>query len=161
MTRLRVTSGTTDTVGLASAEPADADAVGASGYELDFISGLPGFHHLRHFVILPLADELQPFSRMQSTEEPGLGFIVFPPGVLFPDYVVEVNEDAVERLHLEADDAVVLAIVALATGNEPPTANLLGPIVVNRANHTALQVVQQGSDYAVAVPLVPSSAGGA
>ncbi len=157
MTRPKVTSiASTDTAVLAplgSDGPYEAEG---GGFPIDFVSGMPGFPGLRRFTILPLAAELQPFSRMQSLDQPEVGFIVFPPSVLFPDYVVEVDEDATARLELKTEDAVVLAIVTLATPDQSPTANLLGPIVVNRASHAALQVVQQGSDYSVAVPLAPS-----
>lgn len=129
-----------------------------AGFELEFVNGLPGFPHVHRFAIVPLGRELEPFSRMQSLEQPGLEFIVFPPEMLFPDYVVEVDDAAAEHLDLRPEDAVVLTIVTLTEHGMPPTANLLGPLVINRTNHLAMQVVQHAPDYGVAVPLVPPSA---
>ncbi|MHB1486051.1 MAG: flagellar assembly protein FliW [Acidimicrobiales bacterium] len=127
---------------------------GGDEFVLEFAGGLPGFHDLRRFAVAPLGPELEPFSRMTSLETPDLEFIVVPPGVLFPDYQVEVDEDSVERLSLTAESAVVLLIVTLAEANGQPSANLLGPIVINRETHAAMQVVQHGSNYGVAVPLL-------
>ncbi len=125
--------------------------------EVTFASGLPGFDDLHRFVVEPLGPELAPFCRLRSLERAGVEFIVVPPGLLFPDYAVEVDDDAVARLELTAEDAVVLTIVTLAEGGRTPTANLLGPLVINRRTRAAAQVVQHGSGYEVAVPLVSPS----
>ena len=49
---------------------------------------------------------------------------------------------------------MVLAIVTLG---QPPTANLLGPLVVNRHTPGAAQVVQYPIDYRAAEPLTSPS----
>lgn len=125
---------------------------------LSFATGLPGFPAARSFALETLGPQLEPFARLRCLELPGVAFTVMPPGVLFPDYSVVVDEESVERLGIEsADDAVVLAIVTLSVPPEPPKVNLLGPIVVNRRTLDAAQVVQHGSTYGVAVPLVATS----
>ena len=59
------------------------------------------------------------------------------------------------NLDLEsADDAMVLTIITLG---QPPTANLLGPLVVNRRTRVAAQVVQYQSSYRAAEPLASRS----
>jgi flagellar assembly factor FliW len=94
-----------------------------------------------------------PVSRMTSLDQEGLGFVLVPPGLFFPDYNVTVDEDTQERLGLSsAEDAVVLVILTLARG-QTPTANLLGPIVINAKNLEAAQVVQLASNYSAAEPL--------
>ena len=57
-------------------------------------------------------------------------------------------------LDQRADDVMVLAIVTLGVS---PTANLLGPLVVNRRSRAAAQVVQYQSSYRAAAPLTPRS----
>jgi flagellar assembly factor FliW len=125
--------------------------------EVTFAGGLPGFDQLRAFVIEPMPGDLAPFCRLRATDPAGVEFIVVPPGVLFPDYQVVVDEETVERLELRAEDASVLSIVTLSEDGSAPTANLLGPIVVNRRNGAAAQVVLHNSDYQVAEPLVPGA----
>lgn len=125
---------------------------------LSFATGLPGFPAAREFVLEPLGTQLEPFCRMRCLDQPGVSFTVMPPGLVFPDYKVVVDEESVERLGLEdAEDAVVLAIVTLSVPPEPPKVNLLGPLVINRRTRAAAQVVQHGSTYGVAVPLVVDS----
>lgn len=136
---------------------ADDGIVDASldGAIVDFAAGLPGFPASHQFRVETLAPELAPFCMMRSVNESGICFILVEPGAVFPDYTVAIDEQHVASLGLEsADDAAVLAIVTLG---EPPTANLLGPLVVNRRTRAAAQVVQYQSSYRAAEPLVPRS----
>jgi flagellar assembly factor FliW len=133
---------------------ADDDGV-VDGAVLDFGGGIPGFPASRHFKLETLAPELQPFCVMRSLDETGISFVLVAPGVLFPDYTIEIDEQHVAHLELEsADDAMTFTIVTLG---HPPTANLLGPIVVNRRTRAAAQVVQYQSSYRAAEPLAPLS----
>ena len=142
-------------------DPVPPGARPDAGVEVTFAAGLPGFDQLRTFMIEPMAGDLAPFCRMRAVEPVGAEFIVVPAGLLFPDYRVEVDDETVERLELRSEDAVVLTIVTLAEDDSAPTANLLGPIVINRRTRAAAQVVLHGSGYQVAVPLLPPVAAGA
>jgi flagellar assembly factor FliW len=129
----------------------------ADDVALDFPNGLPGFPHVHKFVVRPLAADMEPFCRIESADSTDMGFVVVPPGALFPDYTVTIDDEHVEQLQLRSpEDVVVLTIVTLAPPPLSPTVNLLGPLVVNRRTWVAAQVVQHGSDYGVAVPLAPS-----
>jgi flagellar assembly factor FliW len=78
-----------------------------------------------------------------------------PPGIFFPDYEVELDDVTVERLGLtEPADALILVIVTVGERVEEATANLLGPLVVNRHTRQAAQVVLAGSRYETRAPLV-------
>jgi flagellar assembly factor FliW len=135
-------------------EVADGDGL-VDGAVLDFGGGIPGFPSSRHFRLETLAPELQPFCVMRSVSETGISFVLVSPGTLFPDYTIEIDEQHVATLGLDsADDAMVFTIVTLG---QPPTANLLGPLVVNRRTQAAAQVVQYQSSYRAAEPLVPVS----
>lgn len=126
----------------------DAEIVPSS---LEFPDGLPGFPDARRFLLEPLGEELAPFWAMRSLDTDRLQFVVVPPGAVFENYVVEVPDDDVERLGLNgADDALVVVIV---TVSQPPTANLLGPVVVNRHTGRSRQVVLPSSGYDVRTPL--------
>jgi flagellar assembly factor FliW len=52
-----------------------------------------------------------------------------------------------------AEDVITLVIVTTPRPPQPPTANLLGPIVINRVTRNAAQVVQHRSSYGVAEPI--------
>jgi flagellar assembly factor FliW len=121
---------------------------------VEFAAGLPGFPDARRFKLEPLGDELRPFARLRSLGEPAISFTVVPPGLLFGDYSVEIDDDHQTALGIEsADDVVTLVLITVPRPPQPPTANLLGPIVVNRRTGAAAQVVQHRSDYRVAEPL--------
>ena len=126
--------------------------------ELLFASGLPGFPDARRFVLVRLGDETSPFSTLRSIDgDTDLEFVVTHPGLFFPDYEPEIDDETVARLDLgSADDALLLVIVTVAKPIEASTANLLGPIVVNRHTRAAAQAVLGNSGYATREVLVRS-----
>jgi flagellar assembly factor FliW len=114
---------------------------------------LLGFPGSSSFCLHELGDGFAPFMALTSLDEAGLYFVVVPPGLLFPDYVLEIPEDDVALLGLEApEDVAVFVLVTRASGGSP-TANLLGPLVVNRLTGVGTQVVLQDGRYGAAVPL--------
>jgi flagellar assembly factor FliW len=131
--------------------------------EILFTGGLPGFPDVRRFVLVRIGDDHSPFSVLRSLDEgpehsPGLEFVVTHPGLFFPDYEPEIDDDTANRLELKsADDALLLVIVTVADPVADSTANLLGPIVVNRHTRAAAQAVLGNSGYATREALVPSN----
>lgn len=127
--------------------------------ELHFAGGLPGFPDARRFVLLRLGDETSPFSVLRSLDdEVDLEFVVTHPGLFFPDYEPEIDDDTAARLDLQsADDALLLVIVTVGDPVAASTANLLGPIVVNRHTRAAAQAVLGNSGYATREALVPAT----
>ena len=140
--------------------PEAASEIGETALpELHFDGGLPGFPDVRRFVLVRLGDELSPFSVLRSVDSPddpsGVEFVVTHPGLFFPDYAPEIDDDTAGRLELEsADDALLLVIVTVADPVATSTANLLGPIVVNRHTRRAAQAVLATSGYELRAPLV-------
>jgi len=127
--------------------------------ELHFAGGLPGFPDARRFVLLRLGDETSPFSMLRSLDdEVDLEFVVTHPALFFPDYEPEIDDDTAARLELQsADDALLLVIVTVGDPVAASTANLLGPIVVNRHTRAAAQAVLGNSGYATREALVPAT----
>ena len=127
--------------------------------ELHFASGLPGFPELRRFMLVRIGDELSPFSVLRSLDESTeVEFVVTHPGLFFPGYEPEIDDDTANRLELKsADDALLLVIVTVADPVASSTANLLGPIVVNRQTRAAAQAVLGNSSYATRETLVPAT----
>ena len=122
--------------------------------KLTFASGLPGFPEVRDFELSVLAEDFLPFARLQSTDQPGVGFTVVAPGLLYPDYSIEIDDEDQEALGVRSsDDVVTMVMVTVPRPPATPSANLLGPIVVNRFTGAAAQVVQYRSSYRVAEAL--------
>lgn len=115
--------------------------------ELFFPDGLPGFPLEQRFALVRWGGDDSPFSLMQSVTDAELRFVVVPAEIFFPGYAPVIDDTAAARLGLgTADDAIVLLVVSLGTRPEEATANLLGPVVINRHTRTAAQVVLSGQD---------------
>ncbi len=121
--------------------------------QLTFSEGMPGFPGAQRFSLVPQPG-LEPFMTLEPTDGEGPTFVVVPPSAVIDDYVVPVDDDTASALGLvEADDAYMLAIVALGAGPDGHTVNLLGPIVVNKWSGRARQVVLVDSEYPLRHPL--------
>ncbi len=125
--------------------------------ELHFAAGLPGFPSARRFRLTRWGGEDSPFSLLESTEVDGLAFVVAHPLEFFPEYAPEVDDDTAGRLGLaDADDALVLVIVTVPDDPRGATANLVGPVIVNRRTLEAVQAVLTDVTYDLRTPLVPA-----
>lgn len=124
-------------------EPADV---------IQFPSGLPAFEEENEFLILePPANA--PVVFLQSLRRPSLCFLALPIQAIAPDYHLAITAEDLEILALPTDRQPVpgsevscLAIVVVAE-NGRVSANLLAPIIVNRANRRALQAIRLDSCY--------------
>ena len=126
--------------------------------DLHFAAGLPGFPGARRFALVQWGDADSPFSVLRDLEDESVQFLVVHPAAFFPDYTPELDDAAVEALGLTAaDDAILLVILTLGDRPEDATANLLGPIVINRRTRQAAQVVV-GDGWDTRQPLAAGTA---
>jgi flagellar assembly factor FliW len=126
-----------------------------TGAVLYLDAGLPGFPAVHRFRLSPWGAAEGPFLLLQCLDVDDLAFVVVRPELFFPDYQPAINFEAAGRLGLnDPGDATVYVIVTL--GRTPPeaTVNLLGPLIVNRNNGRAAQVVLDGNRYDVRTPLL-------
>ena len=121
---------------------------------LTFPEGLPGFPAATRFALIEVADN-DAFLWLQSVEDPALAFLSAVPWSFFPDYAPEVPDAQQELLDLtDANDALVLCLLTVRREEREVTANLLGPLVVNKHTRIGRQVVLADSDYPLRAPLV-------
>ncbi len=107
---------------------------------IDFPRGLFGFESLRDFALLDAAQ--QPFYWLQSLERVEVAFVLIDPRFFRPDYTPDVDPAELEELALAApDDALVFAIVTIPATAQRMTANLQGPLILNRATHVGRQYI--------------------
>ncbi len=123
-----------------------------SEMEITFRTEMLGWRGATHFVLEPIGDDgLGMFALLRCTDEvhfangadvPSLCFLVTPPGFLWPEYEIELDDSFVEGLALASgNDAALLAIVTQRDPLEDSTVNLFSPIVVNRRTGIADQFV--------------------
>lgn len=121
--------------------PTDFDVPPANQLELPH--GLIGFANYKRAELLYLPDHL-PFLWMKlfsATDD--LHFIVIEPGGIVPGYEPEIFDHDAEQLDLrDPAEAMILNIVTLKRQNPvEATANLIGPLVVNRRTRIGRQLV--------------------
>jgi len=107
---------------------------------LRFPRGLFGFEELREFVILDATQ--QPFYRLQSIERVEVAFVLIDPTFFRPDYAPDVDPTELAEIGIQsADDVLVFSIVTIPPTAQRMTANLQGPLILNRRTHEGRQCI--------------------
>jgi flagellar assembly factor FliW len=117
---------------------------------IHFPSGLFGFETLREFALLDA--EQKPFFWLQSLEVEQIAFILINPIIFRPDYKPEIVKEELQELGLrnEDDDRYLLfSIVTIPADQSQMTANLQGPVVINRENRWGKQFISTSQDWKV------------
>jgi flagellar assembly factor FliW len=135
----------------------------ATGNILRLPNGLIGFPEHHTFELFFQPDQL-PFRWLRLHGPEVVHFVVIEPGGIIPDYEPELfDEDAAFLGITDPSDALVLNIVTVSH-SEPvtATANLIGPIVINRRTGMGKQVVLSNhARYDARFPLVIAAASNA
>jgi flagellar assembly factor FliW len=107
---------------------------------LSFPQGIIGFEQFKNYALLDTAQ--QPFFWLQSLDVTEIAFVLISPAVFRPDYTPDVPPEDIEELALESpDDLLVFAIVTIPENQNRMTANLQGPVLVNRKTRTGRQSI--------------------
>lgn len=119
--------------------------------------GLLGFPDAISYLRVPVVDS-DGWLWLQSVDDPELAFLAISAFRFFPDYDVDVPEADIDALAIDTvDDVEVLVLVTVrregADAAPAITANLLGPVVVNRRTGAARQVVLSDTEYSTREPL--------
>ncbi len=113
---------------------------------IDFPQGILGFPSERRYVIL--REDNGPFYWMQSVENPALAFVITNPLVFVPDYKIRLHRSQLEDIGLtELSNGEIWVLVSIRKNPLRVTLNLQGPILVNRINKKAKQVVLDPEEY--------------
>ena len=127
---------------------------------ITFEHGIPAFEDERDFAVIPYDDD-SPYLYLQSASTPELAFLMTDPFVFFPDYSFELDDANMEALGVTKDDDVLVCslITVPASGIPNMTTNLLAPIVINKSNMKAKQVVLEKTNYTTKHRLFPENKG--
>jgi flagellar assembly factor FliW len=119
---------------------------------LQFPRGLYGFPECRSWVLVPTKRD--GLFWLQSTEHAALAFLLVDPFTHFPGYAVDLSNADLARVGTsEPSEIVVLAVVTVGSRDgAPPTANLQGPVVLNRRARHGFQLVLSVEGYGVREP---------
>jgi flagellar assembly factor FliW len=118
------------------------------------IRGLLGFEVNKRFVFVSI-DGQEPFKWLQSLDDPMLAFLVIDPLLFKPDYIVDVNPRDIALLGGRTfKDFAVFVIVTIPKGApNRMSANLQGPLIVNKHNMHAAQLVLGDSAHETQYPM--------
>jgi len=111
-----------------------------------FPQGLLGFESLKDYIILDA--ERQPFYWLQSIDVEQVAFILVNPFLFRPDYEVNISNEELAEIGIHSPQkALIFSIVTVPQDGGPMTANLQGPLVINRDSGTGKQAVLSDSRW--------------
>ena len=85
-----------------------------------------------------------------------MGFVLVDPKLIWPDYKPGIGAEDRENLEIERDeDAGLYVIVTLSPNLKEVTANLKGPVLINRRTQKAGQVILIDERYQTKHPILP------
>jgi len=105
-----------------------------------FPQGLFGFEKLKDYLLLD--SERQPFYWLQSMDEEDVAFVLVNPFLFRPDYEVNVSNEEVDGIGINSPEkALIFSIVTIPQDGSPMTANLQGPLIINRDTRMGKQAI--------------------
>ena len=114
--------------------------------KISFPRGLFGFESFNEFVILDA--ERQPFYWLQSVDAEDIAFILINPFLFRPDYEMDIDNEELLTIGItEPEKALIFSIVTIPADGSPVTANLQGPLVINRDNRQGIQAILTDSRW--------------
>jgi len=116
---------------------------------INFPAGLIGFPDVKDYHLLEPSDAY-PLKFLQSVDQPELSFVAMDIAAIKLDFKASLPPDAAEMLELTApEDAMMIALVVIPEneGTGEMVANLAGPIVINKKNKKAVQLVLDSEKY--------------
>ena len=102
--------------------------------------GLFGFEDYKNYLLIDA--EQRPFFWLQSTDETDIAFILINPFLFRPDYEVNVGNDELAEIDIKTpENALIFSIVTIPQDGGPMTANLQGPLIINKEKMTGMQAI--------------------
>jgi len=113
-----------------------------------FPEGIIGFEGIRYYYIIDSNEG--PFYWLQAKGYPELAFLLIDPRLFMKNYNLCVRELDLKSLNYEKrEDLIDFAIVTIPENPSMISANLLGPIVINKRTRVAKQVISENDNYSV------------
>jgi len=113
-----------------------------------FPYGLFGFETMKNFVLLDASQ--QPFYWLQSIDLAEIAFVLIDPRLFRNDYVLDIDEDEIKEIGIEDEkDILDFAIVTIPENSSKMTANLQGPILINKRTKVGRQSISRNASWKV------------
>ncbi len=113
---------------------------------IDLVDGFYGFEQFHKFALMD--SEKEPFFWFQSLEDENLAFIVIDPFLFRPDYELDIDDKLLEPIQAESPtDILVFALVTIPPTGGAITANLQGPLIINKKNKKGMQAIMNDGKW--------------
>jgi len=113
-----------------------------------FPEGVIGFEKIQHYFLLDSREG--PFYWLQAEKYPELAFLLIDPRIFKDDYELEVNESDIQSIGIESEDQCLdFVIVTVPEDPSKVSANLMGPIIINKRTREAKQIISANDEYTV------------
>ena len=120
---------------------------------IEFPYGILGFEKLEHYVLLDAPQ--QPFYWLQALDLVEVAFVMINPVIFRPDYSVEVPKEELEEIGIDSPDKMLtFAIVTIPQNPMEMTANLQGPIIINKETRIGRQSISADPKWDVRHPIL-------
>jgi len=114
---------------------------------ITFEAGIPGFEQNKKFVLVQIPDYL-PFEWLVCVDGSRLRFAIINPLLFRPDYEPAITKEQLQELGIEkAEDVLLYCIVTIRENPAESTANLIGPVVINRTKRVGRQIIIDDDRY--------------
>ncbi len=108
--------------------------------------GLFGFENFKKYALFD--SEYEPLTWMQSIDEQDLAFLVIDPFLICDDYELDIDDSRLASIGVKTPaDVYVIAIVTVPSDGGPVTANLQGPLIINKKNRKCMQSILSDSRW--------------
>ncbi|OQY38891.1 MAG: hypothetical protein B6229_04900 [Spirochaetaceae bacterium 4572_7] len=126
-----------------------------------FEGGILGFENIKDFALLDASQP--PFMWLQSIEVAHLAFIVIDPTIFREDYDPKLSKMDLLFLELneinQSDNQLTLAIVTIPENQNDMTANLQGPILLNKEALLGKQFISEDNRWSTKHHIMEELAG--
>jgi flagellar assembly factor FliW len=113
-----------------------------------FPSGILGFESFREYVLLDARQP--PFYWLQSLDVVEVSFVLIDPKIFRPDYTLDLPEGELTEIEIDnPDDLLTFAIVNIPEKQSGMTANLQGPVVINKQKRLGRQCISLNAAWKV------------
>ncbi|KZS45804.1 flagellar assembly protein FliW [Paenibacillus glucanolyticus] len=112
-----------------------------------FESPILGFGNLKKYILLQSEDKKSPFEFLQSAENEDLSFIVADPFVFFPEYEFHLEPHWIETLAVTDESDIMVMVIVTVRSADDISCNLKAPVVINKSNNIAAQIVLDHRGY--------------
>jgi flagellar assembly factor FliW len=114
---------------------------------ISFPAGIPGFEASKKFVLVSIP-EYVPFEWLVSIDGTRLRFAIINPMLFLPSYEPSILKEQLSDLQVEKpEDVLLYAIVTIHENPLESTANLVGPILINKRKRIGKQVIIDDDRY--------------